>query len=83
MKINFNLYKYNNTFTSNNVKDIEPGSVEYSNPHFLELEKAEAKAKIAKYIEESEIAEVLKPKNKNVFTKLENLVIKGIKKFKK
>lgn len=81
MKLNFNLYKYNNTFTSNNSKEIEPGSVEYNHPHFLELEKAEAKARIAKYMEESETAEVLKPKN--VFTKLENLVIKGIKKIKK
>lgn len=83
MKADFNLYRFNNTFTSNKPKDVEPGSVEYNHPHFLEQERAEAKARIAKYIEESEAAEVLKQKNKNVFTKLENLVIKGFKKVKK
>lgn len=83
MKADFNLYRFKNTFTSNKLKDIEPGSVEYNHPHFLELEKADAKARIAKYIEESEAAEVLKQKNKKLITKLENLVIKGFKKVKK
>ena len=64
-------------------KDLHEPGKEYSHNYFLEIEKEAAKAHIQDVIEKSEADEVLKYKQKGLFSQLGDFVKSHMHKIKK
>lgn len=80
MKIDYKISTGKYTFGSKTPDTPAPGQVEYSNDYFLNIEKEATKAHIQHVIQKSEADEVLKYKQKGLFSQLKKLVKSHIKK---
>ncbi len=85
MKTGYKICTARFNFQANtHSKDFhEPGKVEYSHNYFLEIEKEAAKAHIQDVIEKSEADEVLKYKQKGLFSQLGDFIKSHMHKIKK
>ncbi len=85
MKTGYKICTAKLSFRANTQpKDLhEPGNVEYSNDYFLKIEREAAKAHIQDVIEKCETDEVLKYKQKGLFSQLGNFVKSHLHKIKK